>query len=272
MATKKIIIGTRGSELALAQTNMVIDKLRSLCPKLKTSLKIIKTTGDKFKKSTLGKGIFTKEIEEALLKRKIDLAVHSVKDLPTELPKGLTLASVTKREDPHDCLITRDKKKLSELRKGARIGTGSLRRKAQLLNYRKDLEIVDIRGNITTRIKKLKDLDGIVLSVCGLNRLGLKDLNVDIIPYSIMLPAAGQGALGIEARIDDKDILNLLKPINDPDSYLAIQAERTFLKELGGGCQVPIGCLATVIGDKVRLRVRIVSSDGTKKEEWARYI
>lgn len=267
MAAKKIIIGTRGSELALAQTREVAERLGA-----KFQIKIIKTTGDKFKKPTLGKGIFTKELEEALLKGDIDLAVHSVKDLPTDLPKGLILAGVTKREDPHDCLITREKIGLKDLPKASRIGTGSLRRKAQLLNYRRDLEIVDIRGNITTRIKKLKDMDGIVLSVCGLKRLGLKDLNIKVLPYSIMLPAAGQGALGIEAREGDKNILDILEPINDPESYRIIQAERSILKEMGGGCQVPIGCLGTVIRNKVKLKIRIVSEDGTKKEEWERYI
>lgn len=264
---EKIIIGTRGSDLALAQAEEVAKKLES-----KPRIKIIKTTGDKIKTAVPGKGIFVKELEEALLKGETDIAVHSVKDLPTDLPKGLTLAAITKREDPHDCLITRNGENLDELPKGARIGTGSIRRKAQLLNYRKDLEIVGIRGNITTRIKKLNSLDGIILSICGLNRLALTGLNIYTIPYSIMLPAAGQGALGIEARADDNDILDLLRPLNDPDSALVVHAERTVLTELGGGCQVPIGCLGTKNGDKVRVRVRVLSEDGTKREEWERFI
>lgn len=265
----KIIIGTRGSELALSQTKEIVDRLKSVHPYLELFIKIIKTEGDKLKNEPLtrigGKGIFTKEIEKALLKKEIDIAVHSAKDLPTDLPKELVIAAVIKRHDPHDCLITKDKEKLENLKKGARIGTGSLRRKTQLLNYRKDFNIVDIRGNITTRMKKLKDLDGIILSVCGLNRLYGEKVPgtyfMDIIPYSIMLPAAGQGALGVETRKNDKNILNLLKPLNDLDSQLAVQAERSFLSKLGGGCQVPMGCLAAVNKNKIKLRVRIGATE-----------
>ncbi len=280
---KKVIIGSRGSELALAQAEGIRSALKDLHPDCEFPIKIIKTEGDKLKDEPLtmigGKGLFTKEIEEALINGEIDLAVHSMKDLPTDLPKGITLASITKREDPHDCLITKGKNRLSELRSKARIGTGSLRRRAQLLNYRSDFEIVDIRGNITTRIDKLfgkKDdfryktppLDAIVLSVCGLNRLSLKkDLDIDVIPFELMLPAAGQGALGIETRDRDAEIRELLRPLDDLNSRLAISAERSLLEGLGGGCQISLGCVGEVEGKKLKLQARLLSKDGSKKIE-----
>ncbi len=279
---RKVIIGSRGSELALTQAQEVRLKLKNFHPNCEFPIKIIKTEGDKLKDEPLtrigGKGIFTKEIEEALLNGEIDLAVHSMKDLPTDLPEGMTLAAITKREDPRDCLIMKGKNELRKLREGARIGTGSLRRRAQLLNYRGDFEIVDIRGNITTRIDKLlgkrddlegkaSALDAIVLSLCGLNRLSLKGLNIDIIPFELMLPAVGQGALGIEARENDVGAIELVKPLDDLDSRLAILAERSLLKELGSGCQVSIGCLGIVEGKMLKLEARILSRDGMKKIE-----
>lgn len=280
---KKVIIGSRGSELALAQTEEIRSALKDLHPDCEFPIKIIKTEGDKLKDEPLtmigGKGLFTKEIEEALINGEIDLAVHSMKDLPTDLPEGITLAAITKREDPHDCLITKGKNRLSELRSKARIGTGSLRRQAQLLNYRSDFEIVDIRGNITTRIDKLfgkrddfryktPPLDAIVLSVCGLNRLSLKkDLDIDVIPFELMLPAAGQGALGIEAREGDVKIRELVKPLDDLNSRLAVLAERSLLEGLGGGCQISLGCVGEVEGKKLKLQARLLSKDGNKKIE-----
>lgn len=279
---KKVIIGSRGSELALAQTEEVRSALKALHPDFGFSVRIIKTEGDRLKDEPLtrlgGKGIFTKEIEQALIDGKIDLAVHSMKDLPTDLPEEIALAAITKREDPHDCLIAKDKGRLSRLRRGARIGTGSLRRKAQLLNYRSDLEIVDIRGNITTRIDKLfgkrgdfkyktPPLDAIVLSACGLDRLSLKDLDIDIISFELMLPAAGQGALGVETRKGDVKTIELTKPLNELNSRLAVIAERSLLEGLGGGCQIPLGCVGMVEDKKLKLEARILSNDGTKKIE-----
>lgn len=278
----KIIIGSRGSRLALAQTEEVRNKLKKLYPKLELCVKTIKTEGDIFKNKPLSgiedKGFFIKEIEEALLKKEIDLAVHSAKDLPTDLSDRLTLTAITKRLDPHDCLITKSKKSLSELQEGAKIGTGSLRRSAQLLNYRNDFKIIDIRGNIDTRIEKLQGrkrnfkhktppLDAIVLSVCGLTRLSIKNINTTIIPFSIILPAAGQASLGIEIRKDDYKIRNLLKPINDLNSYYCVLAERSLLKEFGGGCRIPLGCLGTINGNKLKLQTRNLEDNGSMKIE-----
>lgn len=279
---RKITIGSRGSELALTQAQSVRVILQKLHRDYEFPIKIIKTEGDKLKDEPLtgiaGKGIFTKEIEDALINGEIDLAVHSMKDLPTDLPDDLTLAAITKREDPRDCLITKDRSRLSDLKKRSKIGTGSLRRRAQLLNYRSDFDIIDIRGNITTRIDKLlgreKDfkyetpsLDAIVLSVSGLNRLSLKDLNMEVIPFDIMLPAAGQGALGIEVRKGDLKTTELTKPLDDLDSRASVIAERAFLKELGGGCQIPIGCVGIIEGENLKLRARILSKDGREKIE-----
>ena len=197
-----------------------------------------------------GKGLFVKEIEEALIQKKIDLAVHSIKDVPTEFPEGLHLSVITKREDPRDVFISRDGKPLKDLPQGAKIGTSSLRRQAQLLHFRSDFEMIPLRGNLDTRLKKLKtmNLNGIVLALAGVKRLGLEEKITEIIPTEISLPAIGQGALGIETRQGDEEVEEQIRFLNDPDSSIAISAERAFLKKLEGGCQVPIAAFGRYSG------------------------
>ena len=243
---RKIIIGTRASKLALRQAEQVKITLEKLDPQLEVILKRIKTRGDVLKDwkpegNQAGKGLFVKEIEDALLSGEIDLAVHSMKDVPTQLPQGLIIAAITKREDPRDVLISRNYFSLDELPRGARIGTSSLRRKLQLLFYGRDLQIVPLRGNLDTRLRKLKEeeIDAIVVAAAGLIRLGWQNRITQYLPYEIMLPAGGQGALGIEVRDHNEEIIRMLKPLNDDDSRLAITAERSFLHRLGAGCQAP---------------------------------
>src|SRR3972149_2130891 len=220
-------IGTRGSQLALFQANWVKDQLSHAHPDLKVTLVKIKTTGDKIQDVPLakigGKGLFVKEIEESLLQKKVDLAVHSIKDVPTEFPKGLHLPVITKREDPRDVFISRDGRTLKGLPKGAKIGTSSLRRQAQLLHFRNDLELIPLRGNLDTRLKKLRtmNLDGIVLALASVRRLGLEERVTEIIPADISLPAIGQGALGIETRKDDEEVEERIRFLNDPPSAIA---------------------------------------------------
>jgi len=263
-------IGTRGSQLALFQANWVKDQLVQTHSDLKVTLIKIKTTGDKIQDAPLakigGKGLFVKEIEEALIQRKIDLAVHSIKDVPTEFPKGLQLSAVTKREDPRDVLISKDGKMLKDLPQGAKIGTSSLRRQAQLIHFRSDLELIPLRGNLDTRLKKLHtmNLDGIVLAFAGVKRLGLEERISEIIPTDISLPAIGQGALGIETRMDDEEAEDQIRFLNDRDSSIAITAERAFLKKLEGGCQVPIAALAQTVGSTLNIDGLVGTIDGKR--------
>jgi hydroxymethylbilane synthase len=263
-------IGTRGSQLALFQANWVKDQLIHAHPALKVSLIKIKTTGDKIQDAPLakigGKGLFVKEIEEALIQRKIDLAVHSIKDVPTQFPEGLHLSVITKREDPRDVLISREGKTLRELPRGAKIGTSSLRRQAQLLHYRSDFELLPLRGNLDTRLKKLKmmNLDGIVLALAGVKRLGLEEKITEIISTEISLPAIGQGALGIEARQDDRVIEEQIQFLKDRDSWIAVSAERSFLKKLDGGCQVPIAAFARTAGATLQIEGLVGTIDGKR--------
>jgi hydroxymethylbilane synthase len=263
-------IGTRGSQLALFQANWVKDQLVRTHPELKVTLIKIKTTGDKIQDAPLakigGKGLFVKEIEEALIQRKIDLAVHSIKDVPTEFPKGLHLSVITKREDPRDVFISKDGKTLKDLPQGAKIGTSSLRRQAQLLHFRSDLELIPLRGNLDTRLKKLKtlNLDAIVLALAGVKRLGLEERISEIIPTDISLPAIGQGALGIETRMDDQVVEDQIRFLNDPDSSIAITAERAFLKKLEGGCQVPIAAFAQKVGSTLQIDGLVGTIDGKR--------
>ena len=262
-------IGTRGSQLALYQANWVKEKLLQAHPGLLVTLVKIKTTGDKIQDAPLakigGKGLFVKEIEEALIKRRIDLAVHSIKDVPTEFPEGLHLSAITRREDPRDVLISRDGKKLKDLPQGAKIGTSSLRRQSQLLHFRKDLELIPLRGNLDTRLKKLKTmgLDGIVLAFAGVKRLGLEQGITEIIPTEISLPAIGQGALGIETRMDD-EVEEQVRFLDDPESSIAITAERAFLKKLEGGCQVPIAAYAQPVGLTLQIDGLVGTVDGKR--------
>lgn len=251
----KLRIGSRGSQLALWQANHIAALLRERGHDVE--IEIIHTTGDKITdvplamvgtKGGLGKGVFTKEIEEALAAGRVDLAVHSLKDLPTELPKGFEIAAITKREDPRDAFCSRQYSKIEDLPEGARVGTSSLRRQAQLKAIRPDLEIHPLRGNVDTRMRKLEqgEYDAIILASAGLRRLGKTELVRQIIPAEIMCPAAGQGALGIEIREGDEKIRQMLEFLDDAAARAATTCERALLKSLGGGCQVPIGAFAEV--------------------------
>jgi hydroxymethylbilane synthase len=263
-------IGTRGSQLALYQANWVKERVMEVHPNLKVTLIKIKTTGDKIQDAPLakigGKGLFVKEIEEALIQKRIDLAVHSIKDVPIEFPKGLHLSVITKREDPRDVFISKDGRTLKELPQGAKIGTSSLRRQAQLLHFRNDFELIPLRGNLDTRLKKIKtmNLDGIVLALAGIKRLGLEEKITETIPTEISLPAIGQGALGIETRMDDKEVEDLIRFLNDQDSSIAVSAERAFLKKLEGGCQVPIAAYASIVGSILRIDGLVGTIDGKR--------
>lgn len=268
MESRKIKIGSRGSPLALWQANWIKDQLESRNPDIPVEIVIIKTSGDKIQDVPLakigGKGLFVKELEEALLRKDVDFAVHSMKDMPIKFPFALCIASVTKRENPFDALISRNNIKLNDLPKGAKIGTGSLRRASQLLHYRPDLNLIPLRGNIETRIKKLETegLDAIILATAGLIRLGWGDKISEIISPEILLPAMGQGAVGIEARKHDVDNQILLADMDDENTHLALDAERAVVTQLEGGCNVPIGAFATIEGNEMTLRGLVASLDG----------
>ena len=267
---KKIIIGTRKSELALWQANYVKKEIEKKNRNVKVELKKITTKGDKILDVALSKigdkGLFTKELERALLSGEIDLAVHSLKDLQTELPKGLKLAAVAKRHAPEDVLIARKKKiTIEDLPEGATVATGSVRRKSQLLSIRPDLNIVDIRGNVPTRIQKFLDSnwDAMILARAGVERLKLKRYISSVIPTYQILPAVGQGTLGIETRSDDKELDEILSTIHDENVYRAALAERAFLKKLEGGCQAPVAAFAEVKSNGLYLSGFVGSLDGT---------
>ena len=268
MESRKIKIGSRGSPLALWQANWIKDQLESRNPDIPVEIVIIKTSGDKIQDVPLtkigGKGLFVKELEEALLRKDVDFAVHSMKDMPIKFPFALCIASVTKRENPFDALISRNNIKLNDLPKGAKIGTGSLRRASQLLHYRPDLNLIPLRGNVETRIKKLETegLDAIILATAGLIRLGWGDKISEIISPEILLPAMGQGAVGIEARKHDVDNQILLADMDDENTHLALDAERAVVTQLEGGCNVPIGAFATIEGNEMTLRGLVASLDG----------
>jgi hydroxymethylbilane synthase len=254
--TSSLTIGTRGSALARWQADWVIAHLRAAWPELDCQTRLFTTSGDRALDKPLpeigGKGVFTAELENALRAREIDLAVHSLKDLPTESPfgiedaPGLTLGAIGTREDARDVLISRDGSTLSALRRGARVGTSSLRRAAQLLAARPDLTLLPLRGNVDTRIRKVNqgDYDAIVLAAAGVIRLGLEANISEFLSFDIMLPAPGQGALAVQCRRDDLPILELLSPIEDASTRLAVTAERAFLQHLGGGCAAPIAANA----------------------------
>ncbi len=264
-----LIIGSRGSELALWQSNYIKSRLEILYPELKISIEIIKTTGDKILDSPLsligGKGVFTVELERALLRNEIDIAVHSLKDLPTELGEGLTIAAIPERANVEDAFLSNDPNaKLFELPAGAKIATGSLRRKAQILARRPDYEIIDIRGNVPTRIKKLRESnwDGMILASAGLERLGLGNEISHTISTTDMLPAPGQGALAIEARANDSEVATLLSPLEDSASRLSSSTEREILHTLGGGCQLPLGTYVRKDGDDYLIDACIAYPNG----------
>jgi hydroxymethylbilane synthase len=261
-------IGTRGSRLALTQTQLIADRIKKKHPGLDIEIVQIRTKGDKLQDVALvsigGKGVFVKEIEEALLKGDIHIAVHSMKDMPVELPEELEIGAVPQREDPRDVLVSRDGRKIEELRDGARIGTGSLRRTIQLSRLLPDVEVVPIRGNLDTRIRKIEteDLDGIIVAAAGMRRMGLAGQVSQYIPVEWMLPAAGQGILGVEVRRDDRDSKDLVSFLNHADTIIELTAERAFLERLGGGCQVPIGAYCRKQGDRLILRGLLGTVDG----------
>jgi hydroxymethylbilane synthase len=269
----KLRIGSRGSQLALWQANHISALLRARGHDVE--IQIIHTTGDKITdvplaqvgaKGGSGKGIFTKEIEEALAAGAVDLAVHSLKDLPTTLAPGFELAAITEREDAHDAFCSRLYAKIEDLPTNARVGTSSLRRQAQLKAIRPDLDIHPLRGNVDTRLRKLEqgDYDAIILAAAGLKRLGKTELVKQILPVEIMCPAAGQGALGIEIREGDAGTRNLLAFLNDTNARAATECERALLNRMGGGCQVPIGAFAEMKNGRLHLESVVADPDGSK--------
>lgn len=265
----RLRLGTRGSALALAQATWVKQQLEAHDPERTVELYVIKTSGDRFADRSIqtigGKGIFTKEIEDALLGKEIDLAVHSLKDLPTELPRGLVIAAVSKREDARDVVISRAKNKLAELHAGAKIGTGSLRRRAQLLHRRPDVTVVPVRGNIDTRLRKLDEgsLDAVILAAAGLKRLGREDRIAEYLPDEVCVSAVAQGALAIQSR-DDATLRERLACLHDAATFTEVTAERALLERLGGGCHMPIGARARVDGPELRMIGVVASLDGSQ--------
>ncbi|MBI4372548.1 MAG: hydroxymethylbilane synthase [Candidatus Omnitrophica bacterium] len=262
-------IGTRGSSLALYQAELMRAKLSALFPLVEFEFVKIHTKGDMIRHASIGSigpGIFTHEIETALLENKIDLAVHSAKDLATDLPEGLEIGSVSDREDPRDCLVARDGKTLNQLPYGARIGTSSLRRRAQLKRLRRDLEICEMRGNIDSRIKKIEaaEYDGLVIAHAGLMRLGLTNFVTQIFDEETFLPQAAQGALAVEIRKGDSEINELIRPLNHEVTYQRILAERSFLRRLEGGCQIPVGIHSKVENNRLSLKGAVFSLDGDR--------
>ncbi len=273
---KELIIGTRGSKLALWQAEWVKAEINKHFPELNITLKKIKTTGDKILDVPLakvgGKGLFVKEIEEAMLRGEIDIAVHSMKDVPTELPAGLHLGAICKREDPRDAFISRltnggfQIKSFKDLPQGATVGTSSLRRSCQLKHIRPDLQILQLRGNVDTRLRKLDEgqFDAIILASAGVKRLGHEDRITEYLPTDISLPAIGQGAIGIECREDDDFINEIISRLNHAETAVCVRAERAFLKQLEGGCQVPIAAHATLEGNILKLDGLVGSIEGDR--------
>ncbi|MEK6198247.1 MAG: hydroxymethylbilane synthase [Desulfobacterales bacterium] len=265
---KHIKIGTRGSLLATTQSTWVKNQIEAQHPGVSVELVIIVTKGDKILDVPLakvgGKGLFVKELEEALLRKDVDLAVHSMKDVPSELPEELHLGIIPPRENPHDAFIAKDFTSIADLPAGATVGTSSLRRRSQLAALRPDLEIVDLRGNLDTRLRKLDEgqFQAIILAAAGLNRLGMSNRATAYFSAQEMLPAVGQGALGIELRKDDDELLAGLSFLNDEKTTIAVAAERAFLTRLEGGCQVPIGAFAEVENGEVELTGLVASIDG----------
>jgi len=261
-------IGTRGSALALTQTRWVAERLKQRYPELAVEIVVIKTGGDIMQDISLvkigGKGVFVKEIEDALLRGDIDMAVHSMKDVPAELPEGLYIGVIPKREDPRDVLIAGENRKIEALPHGARIGTGSLRRGMQLRRLLPDVQIVPLRGNLDTRIRKIEQegLDGIIVAAAGIRRMGWVHRVSQFIPAEVMLPAIGQGALAIETRTADPSLVEMLAFLNDAATWMEVGAERSFLQRLGGGCQLPIAAYGKIRGEELTLAGLVGSLDG----------
>jgi hydroxymethylbilane synthase len=276
MTAATITIGTRGSQLALWQANWVRDAIFRLQPDLNVELKTIKTRGDKILDAPLakvgGKGLFVKEIEEALLDGRIDLAVHSMKDMPADIPEGLCIGAIPAREDPRDVLISRTGVTLERLKAGARVGTSSLRRSAQLLHERPDFDIVPLRGNLDTRLKKLdgEPLDAIVLAAAGVRRLGLAQRITQVLDETIMLPAVGQGALCIEIRATDPRLAKVAGALDDAVTRQVVLGERAFLIRLEGGCQVPIAAHGHIDEKAYTLTGLVCDLDGSRRIKLSR--
>jgi hydroxymethylbilane synthase len=259
---RTLTIGTRASKLALRQTTIVVEALKRAHPAISIETHEIKTEGDRTSAPLSeigGLGVFTKAIEDALLAGEIDIAVHSLKDLPTDLAPGLTLAAIPLREDPRDALVARDGIRLEDLPSGARIGTGAGRRAVQLLELRRDLVPVEIRGNVDTRIRKVLEgeYDGVVLAMAGLLRLGLQGNAVQVFSIEEMLPAVGQGALAIETRAEDQETIAAVRALDDEATRTAVEAERSYLRRLGGGCRLPVGAYGWLDGEVLTLRAMI---------------
>ena len=265
----EIKIGTRGSRLALIQADYVKGKIEATNPNIKIRLVTIRTTADKIQDSPLyrigGKGLFLKEIEEALIEGKIDMAVHSMKDVPGEIAESFDIAAITEREDPRDALISKDNlASFGELPKDARVATSSLRRSSQLLHIRPDLQIVPIRGNQDTRLKKMrtKNIDAIVLAMAGIHRMGFKDIHLHPLDMDICLPAGGQGSLGIEIRRDDEKVSSLIRPLSDFRASMCIRAERACLRRLGAECYTPMAAFAEITNSRIHLRALVADLRG----------
>jgi hydroxymethylbilane synthase len=262
-------IGTRGSKLALTQTNFVAEKIKKIMPEANVEICIIKTSGDIMEDISLlkmgGKGVFVKEIEDALLSGAIDLAVHSMKDVPTEVPADLEFAAILQLVDVRDILASKDNRKIEQMPRGARIGTGSLRRASQLLAILPDIAIIPLRGNLDTRLKKIEteNLAGVIVAAAGMKRMGFADRITQYIPVEIMLPAVGQGALGLEVRTNDEELKNILAKINHAPTYAEVTAERSFLRHLGGGCRLPIAALGKLEGNKLSLEGLVADPQGS---------
>lgn len=265
---RPLCIGSRGSVLALWQANFVRDWL--VRRSVEAEIVIIKTSGDRIPQAPVGqmglKGVFIKELEDALLEQRVDLAVHSMKDVPTVVPRGLAFPAIAQRVDVRDALVSRSGAGLADLPQGARVGTSSLRRGAQLRLHRRDLEICELRGNVDTRLRKLErgDYDAIVLAKAGLDRLGWGDKITEVIPLQVSLPAVGQGALGIEARSADAEVLDLLSGLDDAETRVGVTAERALLAQLEGGCQVPLGAWGRIENGRLVLEARVLAADGSE--------
>lgn len=269
MHKQKLVVGTRSSQLALWQADFVIGELAKKYPELVVEKRLMTTKGDKILNAPLakigGKGLFTKELETAMLEGEIDIAVHSLKDMPVVVPEGLVITAITQRADPGDAFVSSKYESFQQLPAGAKVGTSSLRRKAQLLHARPDLQIEDLRGNVNTRLRKMEEenFDGIILACAGLKRLGFGDKIRQVLPRTMCLPAVGQGALAIECRQADKETRELLEFLNDRCTRLCTEAERGFLATVEGGCQVPVGVHAVSAEAGIRVEAVIASLDGS---------
>ncbi|MBR4944348.1 MAG: hydroxymethylbilane synthase [Peptococcaceae bacterium] len=268
MSKKVVKVGTRDSILAMWQTQFVVDELKKVTDQYEFEIISLKTKGDKILDVALAKigdkGLFTKELEVGLLEGEIDFAVHSMKDMPTALPEGLQISSMLKRHNPADAFVSDKYNSFMELPEGAKVGTSSLRRRAQLLNVRPDLDIHDLRGNVQTRMRKMRDenFDGIILAAAGLERLEMFDEIKEVLSYDICLPAVSQGVIGVETRENDEEIIALVQLVNDKQAEICVKAERALLRSLEGGCQIPIGAYAELNEDTVVLEGMVGSLDG----------